>query len=187
MLGDKARRRIERAIGEPVLRAWAHGGYVMDFVTPDHRHGSWHKVTGEWEWHKDPQIHYTSCREWLDDDKENAVSTTRVTLYLPNTPEVTPGQVLTEEAVAGMVGQTPVWAPNLDWQHAGGRVTVVDASIDGDNVLITVDVDERSVRPAWLEGLEQPFLGGIGYTVDDSEGDRVSKLALRTTGPLAPR
>lgn len=61
-LGDKARRRIERTIGEPVLRAWSHGGYTMDFVTPDHRHGWWDKKTGEFGW-AEPSFHYTSCRE----------------------------------------------------------------------------------------------------------------------------
>lgn len=61
-LGAKATRRIEHAIGEPVLRAWSHGGYTMDFVTPDHRHGWWNKTTGEFGWTENP-MHYTSCAE----------------------------------------------------------------------------------------------------------------------------
>ena len=61
-LGPKAIRRIERSVGEPVLRGWSHGGYTMGFVTPDHRHGWWNKVTGEWGW-EDPAFHYSSCAE----------------------------------------------------------------------------------------------------------------------------
>lgn len=67
-LGPKALRRIERTIGEPVLRGWSHGGYTFGFVTPDHRHGWWSKATGEFGWFEpDDDIHYTSCREqWPD-------------------------------------------------------------------------------------------------------------------------
>jgi hypothetical protein len=65
MLGAKALRRIERAVGEPVLRGWSHGGYVMGFVTPDHRHGWWDKKTGKWGMIPDAEVtHYTSCREF---------------------------------------------------------------------------------------------------------------------------
>jgi hypothetical protein len=53
-------RRIERVVGEPVLRAWGHGTYVMGFVTPDHRHGWWDKKTGTFGWIEDP-MHYSSC------------------------------------------------------------------------------------------------------------------------------
>ena len=61
-LNARSVRRIERSIGEPVLRGWGHGGYVMGFVTPDHRHGWWDKKTGEVEWAgHDQVIHYTSC------------------------------------------------------------------------------------------------------------------------------
>jgi hypothetical protein len=64
-LGAKAIRRIERDIGEPVLRGWAHGGYWFDFVTPDHRHGYWNKTSREWRWHDDALdgrlIHYNTC------------------------------------------------------------------------------------------------------------------------------
>lgn len=68
-LSARSIRRIERAIGEPVLRAWAHGGYTFDFVTPDHRHGWWSKKTGEfgWDW-ADEFMHYTTCWEtWPGD------------------------------------------------------------------------------------------------------------------------
>jgi hypothetical protein len=59
-LSARSVRRIERSIGEPVLRGWGHGGYVMGFVTPDHRHGWWDKKTGEVEWSANP-MHYSSC------------------------------------------------------------------------------------------------------------------------------
>lgn len=62
-LGAKALRRIERDIGEPVLRGWSHGGYTFGFVTPDHRHGEWNKASHEWAWEEEPLVHYTSCYE----------------------------------------------------------------------------------------------------------------------------
>jgi hypothetical protein len=62
VLNARSLRRIERSIGEPVLRGWGHGGYVMGFVTPDHRHGWWDKKTGEFNWVRDDEVvHYTSC------------------------------------------------------------------------------------------------------------------------------
>lgn len=66
-LGDKALRRIERTIGEPVLRGWANGGSVFGFVTPDHRHGWWTKRTEEWGWEATGGC-VSSCWEtWPDD------------------------------------------------------------------------------------------------------------------------
>lgn len=64
-LSPKSTRRIERSIGEPVLRAWSHGGYWMAFVTPEHRHGWWHKRDGEVEWDDNP-THYSSCSEMFE-------------------------------------------------------------------------------------------------------------------------
>ncbi|APD19175.1 hypothetical protein SEA_MITTI_43 [Mycobacterium phage Mitti] len=61
-LSDRSRRRIERSTGLAIVRAWAHGGYVFDFVTVDHQHGSWDKRTGEWQLDDDP-THYSSCAE----------------------------------------------------------------------------------------------------------------------------
>jgi hypothetical protein len=61
-LNDRSRRRIERSTGLEIVRAWAHGGYVFNFVTPEHRHGWWDKKTGEWGWDDDP-VHYSSCTE----------------------------------------------------------------------------------------------------------------------------
>lgn len=69
-LSAKACRRIERVIGEPVEFGTASGGYVMGFVTPDHRHGWWNKATGEWGWYDtDPGTrgmgHYANgCAPW---------------------------------------------------------------------------------------------------------------------------
>lgn len=61
-LSDRSCRRIARATGQEVLRGWSHGGYVLSWVTPDHRHGWFDKKTGEWGWNK-AVCHYTSCRE----------------------------------------------------------------------------------------------------------------------------
>lgn len=53
-LSDKSARRISRATGLDIVRAWAHGGYVFDFViaSPDHpekhEHGWFDKKTGQW-------------------------------------------------------------------------------------------------------------------------------------------
>lgn len=63
VLNDRSTRRIARSTGLDIVRAWSHGGYTMAFVTADHRHGSWDKKTGEWEWETDRTWHYTSCRE----------------------------------------------------------------------------------------------------------------------------
>lgn len=67
VLSPKSVARIERATGltGEIRRGWANGGYVLSFVTHDHRHGLFDKKTGQWCWEEDP-IHYTSCREWED-------------------------------------------------------------------------------------------------------------------------
>jgi hypothetical protein len=63
-LSPRSTRRIARSTGLEVLRAWSHGGYTMDFVTVDHRHGWWDKKTGEWGWSTGVELeHYTSCHE----------------------------------------------------------------------------------------------------------------------------
>lgn len=64
-LSARSTRRIARSTGLDVVRAWAHGGYTMAFVTADHRHGYWHKTTGEWRFAADDEAlaHYVSCRE----------------------------------------------------------------------------------------------------------------------------
>lgn len=68
-LSPRSTRRIERSTGLEIVRAWGHGGNVFNFVTPDHRHGSWNKKTGEWQY-TDPErvLHYTSCHELFPDD-----------------------------------------------------------------------------------------------------------------------
>lgn len=71
-LSAKSIRRIERDVGEPILRAWSHGGYTFDFVTPDHRHGEWNKVSHEWRWDVNA-MHYSTCPEtWPQDFPERA-------------------------------------------------------------------------------------------------------------------
>lgn len=63
-LSARSLRRIERTTGLEVLRGWAHGGYIHDFVTPDHRHGWYDKKAGTWGWIVgDDLSHYTSCEE----------------------------------------------------------------------------------------------------------------------------
>lgn len=69
-LSNRSIRRIERATGLRIQRAWAHGGYIMDFVTPDHRHGWWDKRTGEYApMPEEGLMHYTTCdtTEWETD------------------------------------------------------------------------------------------------------------------------
>jgi hypothetical protein len=65
VLSSRSTRRIARATGLEIARAWGHGGYVMNFVTVDHEHGWWNKKTGEWGLDdKTSVVHYTSCA-WL--------------------------------------------------------------------------------------------------------------------------
>lgn len=65
VLNDRSCRRIQRSTGETVLRAWANGGYVFEFVTPEHRHGWWDKKTGGWGWIPDEDVcHFTSCKQF---------------------------------------------------------------------------------------------------------------------------
>jgi hypothetical protein len=68
VLSARSARRIERATGQVIVRAWGHGGYVFGFVTPDHRHGWWDRKTGEWGFDEDP-FHYTSCAGFYEDDE----------------------------------------------------------------------------------------------------------------------
>lgn len=61
-----------KSISEVVRKAleeWTHGGYWMAFVTDDHRHGNWHKTTGEVEW-DERVFHYSSCQEMFGDREE---------------------------------------------------------------------------------------------------------------------
>jgi hypothetical protein len=62
-LSPRTIRRIGRAtgLGNQIVRGWAHGGYIHDFVTTTHRHGWFDLRTGGWGWVEDP-ICYTSCR-----------------------------------------------------------------------------------------------------------------------------
>jgi hypothetical protein len=63
VLSPRSTRRIARSTGLNIIRAWSHGGYVMGFVTSDHKHGRWDKKTGDWEWEREGEfLHYSSCR-----------------------------------------------------------------------------------------------------------------------------
>lgn len=69
-LNPKSTRRIARSTGLDVVRAWGHGGYVMSFVTADHKHGAWDKKTGRWELEDDDHgqvMHFSTCRELFPD------------------------------------------------------------------------------------------------------------------------
>ena len=67
-LSDKSARRVGRATGLDIVRAWGHGGYTFDFVVADdshedgHRHGWYDRKTGEHGWY-DPTYmgHYNTC------------------------------------------------------------------------------------------------------------------------------
>lgn len=63
ILSPRSTRRIARATGLDVVRAWGHGGYVHGFVTADHRHGSYSLRDGAWEWDQEPVTHYSSCSD----------------------------------------------------------------------------------------------------------------------------
>lgn len=61
-LSGRSTRRIARATGLPVIRAWSHGGYSHDFVTAGHLHGWYDLKTGEWGIHSSGrQLHYNTC------------------------------------------------------------------------------------------------------------------------------
>jgi len=61
-LGDKKLRRLRRDTGLPIIRAWAHGGYMYDFVTQGHLHGVYDMKTGEWRIYRSNTLHYDTCR-----------------------------------------------------------------------------------------------------------------------------
>ena len=63
VLNARSTRRIARSTGLNIVHAWGHGGYVMGFVTADHRHGSWDKKTGNWQYDTGRIWHYGSCDE----------------------------------------------------------------------------------------------------------------------------
>jgi hypothetical protein len=79
-LSEKSTRRLSRATGLEIVRAWAHGGYTFDFVVADpespvaHRHGWYDKKTGNWallDEHEDRHLHYNTCPEMFPVKQEN--------------------------------------------------------------------------------------------------------------------
>ena len=60
-LSERKTRRIARATGLPVIRAWSHGGYVFDFVTAGHLHGWYDLKTGGWGIETTVSSHYDTC------------------------------------------------------------------------------------------------------------------------------
>lgn len=71
-LSARSIRRIERDTGLDIKMAWAHGGYTMDFVTAEHRHGWWDKKDRTWGFFAPGDLlhYYPSCREWWPDDDD---------------------------------------------------------------------------------------------------------------------
>lgn len=60
-LSERNTRKIAKATGLPVIRAWGHGGYVHDFVTEGHLHGWYALKTGEWGIQTGRVMHYNTC------------------------------------------------------------------------------------------------------------------------------
>jgi len=60
-LSPRSTRRIARETGLPIIRAWSHGGYTMDFVTRGHLHGWYDQKTGDWGIETEKDWHYTTC------------------------------------------------------------------------------------------------------------------------------
>lgn len=60
-LGPKWLRRIGRATGVEIVHGSSHGGYVHNFTTADHRHGTYDMKTGKIEWF-DGCPGFASCR-----------------------------------------------------------------------------------------------------------------------------
>jgi hypothetical protein len=66
-LSDRSTRRISRATGLNVVRAWSHGGYVFDFVIADdnpdqHTHGWFDKKTDQFGLYSHGTLtHYDTC------------------------------------------------------------------------------------------------------------------------------
>jgi hypothetical protein len=60
-LSERKTRKVAAVTGLPVIRAWAHGGYVYDFVTAGHLHGWYDLKTGEWGIEATVRTHYNTC------------------------------------------------------------------------------------------------------------------------------
>lgn len=60
-LSPKNVTKIAQHTGLDVLMAWAHGGYDFEFVTADHRHGLFNKVSKEWRFYTEDDyfLHYS--------------------------------------------------------------------------------------------------------------------------------
>jgi hypothetical protein len=102
-LGERKVRKIATATGLPVLRAWAHGGYVYDFVTAGHLHGWYSLKDGEWGIQTGDNVgdvmHYTSCPpphggHWPEDDP----------MFLDGVPALTEAE---QEALGAAITNAP--------------------------------------------------------------------------------
>jgi hypothetical protein len=65
-LGLTKLRRIERATSLTVLCAWAMDNTLHTFVTPDHRHGWYDRITTEWGFvPPEDTSHFAPTCRWL--------------------------------------------------------------------------------------------------------------------------
>ena len=69
-LNEKKTRMLAEKTGLPVIRAWAHGGYIYDFVTQGHLHGWYSIKSGEWGIIEGHILHYTTCPDHSQDTPE---------------------------------------------------------------------------------------------------------------------
>lgn len=84
------------------------------------------------------------------------------------------GSVLTEDAVRGLVGQTPrLLAETGNYEAVLGRSTVVAAELDGDEIVLTLDVQTTPDRQALVQHMLTPH-ASMGYSIGGHriDGDR---------------
>lgn len=106
------------------------------------------------------------------------------------------GDVFTEEALAGLVGQSaPITAAPYDHTRPIGRATIVEARQEGDALLLSVDTEPDSREDAILAAFrghidpdDEVTPMSIGYTVAEAtglpEGHRSFKdVHVRLIGP----
>lgn len=67
-LSDRSVRRIARETGLDLAFGAAHGSYIHQFVTVDHRHGWYDLKTKEWGWNDYIRYHFTTCRRLFSGD-----------------------------------------------------------------------------------------------------------------------
>lgn len=66
-LSEKSTRRIERSTGLSIWRAFSNDNTLRVFITNDHQHGVWNRLTEEWRFIEKP-LHFTTCPERFPED-----------------------------------------------------------------------------------------------------------------------